>query len=86
MECDFSTRICPFAANSTVSLCLASYDCSYTPQYRFVSRTRRFMDGYRKGLNGCEAVWASKKYRGHRVLPAMIKEEVAIGLSMVMGG
>jgi hypothetical protein len=33
------------------------------------------MDGYRKGLNGKEAAWASKKYRGHRVLPAGIMDE-----------
>ena len=30
------------------------------------------MDAYRKGLNGCQAVWAAKKYRGHRVIPASI--------------
>ena len=30
------------------------------------------MDAYRKGLNSCQAVWAAKKYRGHRVIPASI--------------
>ena len=27
------------------------------------------MDGYSHGLDGKEAAWATKKYRGHRVLP-----------------
>ncbi|KAF8546040.1 hypothetical protein OG21DRAFT_1380904, partial [Imleria badia] len=29
----------------------------------------RFIDTYHKGLDGAQAVWAIKKYRGHRVLP-----------------
>lgn len=36
---------------------------------RFATRALRFMDAYRRGLNGRQAAWASKKYRGHRVLP-----------------
>ncbi|THV01839.1 hypothetical protein K435DRAFT_654565 [Dendrothele bispora CBS 962.96] len=39
---------------------------------RFARRSRRFMDGYHKGLDGKAAAWASKKYRGHRVLPDTI--------------
>ena len=27
------------------------------------------MDAYHRGLSGKQAAWASKKYRGHRVLP-----------------
>jgi hypothetical protein len=27
------------------------------------------MDAYRKGLDGKQAAWATKKYRGHRVIP-----------------
>ncbi len=42
---------------------------------RFAARSLRFMDGYRKGLNGKEAAWASEKYRGHRVLPEGIMNE-----------
>ena len=34
------------------------------------------MDAYQKGLNGRQATWASKKYRGHRVLPDSIIEEL----------
>jgi hypothetical protein len=30
------------------------------------------MDAYSKGLNGKQAAWASKKYRGHRILPESI--------------
>lgn len=37
--------------------------------YRFARRSLKFMDAYRKGLNGKWAAWAAKKYHGHRVLP-----------------
>jgi len=34
------------------------------------------MDGYRKGLNGKQAAWASKKYHGHHVLLEEIMNEL----------
>jgi hypothetical protein len=34
------------------------------------------MDAYSKGLNGKEAAWASKKYRGHRVLPESLMSDL----------
>lgn len=43
---------------------------------RFCTRSRRFMDGYRKGLNGAQAAYASKLYKGHRCVPKGIMEEV----------
>jgi hypothetical protein len=43
---------------------------------RFAIRSRRFMDAYQKGLNGRQAAWATKKYRGHRVLPSSILAEL----------
>ncbi|KAG1800999.1 uncharacterized protein HD556DRAFT_1229791, partial [Suillus plorans] len=43
---------------------------------RFSARSLRFMDAYRKGLNGKQAAWASKKYRGHRVLPETIMRDL----------
>ncbi|KAF9219934.1 hypothetical protein BS17DRAFT_678789, partial [Gyrodon lividus] len=36
----------------------------------------RFMDAYSKGLTGKQAVWASKKYRGHWVLPDSLMEDM----------
>ena len=30
------------------------------------------MNAYRMGLNGAQAAWATKKYRGHRTIPADI--------------
>lgn len=42
---------------------------------KFATRSYRFMDAYEKGLNGKQAAWASRKYRGHRVLPNNILEE-----------
>lgn len=45
--------------------------------HRFSIRSFRFMDAYEKGLNGKQAAWASKKYRGHRVLPEGILRELS---------
>ncbi|KAJ8593735.1 hypothetical protein M405DRAFT_730919 [Rhizopogon salebrosus TDB-379] len=44
---------------------------------RFSTRSLRFMDAYRKGLDGKQAAWASKKYRGHRVLPETLMRDLA---------
>ena len=43
---------------------------------KFSNRSLRFMDAYGHGLNGRQAAWASRKYRGHRVLPNDIMEEL----------
>ncbi|EJF65501.1 hypothetical protein DICSQDRAFT_50755, partial [Dichomitus squalens LYAD-421 SS1] len=42
----------------------------------FYTRAHRFMDAYRRGLNGKQAAWAAKKYHSHRVLPNDILEEL----------
>jgi len=34
------------------------------------------MDAYKKGLNGKQAAWASKKFKGHNVLPESIFHDV----------
>ncbi|KAG2349377.1 hypothetical protein BDR05DRAFT_871988, partial [Suillus weaverae] len=43
---------------------------------KFAIRSSRFIDAYHKGLNGRQAAWAAKKYRGHRVLPSLILDEL----------
>ncbi|KAF9043718.1 hypothetical protein BDZ89DRAFT_943424 [Hymenopellis radicata] len=43
---------------------------------RFFTRAFRFVDAYERGLNGKQAAWASRKYRGHRVLPESILDEL----------
>ncbi|KAJ7187586.1 hypothetical protein GGX14DRAFT_580946 [Mycena pura] len=43
---------------------------------RFARRCEKFVDAYQKGLNGRQAAWAARKYRGHRVLPENILEEL----------
>ncbi|KAF9031609.1 hypothetical protein BJ165DRAFT_1604839 [Panaeolus papilionaceus] len=43
--------------------------------FLFCARALRHTDAYRKGLNGAQAAYASKKYRGHRVLPVGILKE-----------
>ncbi|KAF9222265.1 hypothetical protein BS17DRAFT_708742, partial [Gyrodon lividus] len=41
----------------------------------FATRSARFINAYDKGLNGTQAAWAIKKYRGHHVLPESILKE-----------
>ncbi|KIK74120.1 hypothetical protein PAXRUDRAFT_20191 [Paxillus rubicundulus Ve08.2h10] len=43
---------------------------------KFAMRSRQFMDAYHKGLDGKQAAWATKKYRGHRVLPTTLMEDL----------
>ena len=40
---------------------------------RFSMYSCCFMDAYEKGLNGKQAAWANKKYKGHHVIPCRIK-------------
>jgi len=43
---------------------------------KFATRSCRFMDAYDCGLNGRQAAWAAQRYKGHRVLPQNILEEL----------
>ncbi|KAG1725522.1 hypothetical protein EDB19DRAFT_1644011, partial [Suillus lakei] len=43
---------------------------------RFSMRSLGFMDTYCKGLDGKQAVWASKRYQGHNVLPETIMSKL----------
>ena len=43
---------------------------------RFANRSRRFMDAYAHGLNGQQAAWAAKKYKGHRILPETLMNDL----------
>ena len=43
---------------------------------KFAMRSRRFMDAYERGLNRRQAAWAARRYKGHRVLPNEIMEEL----------
>ncbi|KIJ13533.1 hypothetical protein PAXINDRAFT_80919 [Paxillus involutus ATCC 200175] len=46
---------------------------------RSAIRSRRFIDAYHnKGLNGAQAAWAARKYRGHRVLPSTLMADLNI--------
>ena len=47
-----------------------------TPNPMVATRALCFMDAYRKGLNGNQAAWVNKKYRGHRIIPDSILEEL----------
>jgi hypothetical protein len=39
---------------------------------RFANRLLRFMEAYRRGLDGKDAAWVQKRYRGHRSIPKAI--------------
>ncbi|KAF9458406.1 hypothetical protein BDZ94DRAFT_1325516 [Collybia nuda] len=43
-----------------------------TSMQRFSTHSCHFMDAYYKGLDGKQAAWAAKKFRGHRVVPESI--------------
>ena len=43
---------------------------------KYATWSCRFMDAYDRGLNGIQAAWAACKYRGHRVLPQNILDEL----------
>ncbi|KAE9392676.1 hypothetical protein BT96DRAFT_1056227, partial [Gymnopus androsaceus JB14] len=45
--------------------------------HHFCHRAQKFRDGYEKGLNGSQAAWAAKKYKGHRVLPESLMDDMA---------
>ncbi|KAG2368548.1 hypothetical protein BDR07DRAFT_18423 [Suillus spraguei] len=52
-----------------------------TGSHSFSIRLLRFMDAYRKRLDGKQATWASKKFHRHPVLPETImKDLVEAGL------
>ena len=61
------------ALDSDVSSIFYSYDF-----FRFCCRSYRFMDAYRKGLNGrhWQATYANKKYRGHHVISETIWKDL----------
>ncbi|KAH8797296.1 hypothetical protein DL96DRAFT_1565702 [Flagelloscypha sp. PMI_526] len=49
---------------------------------RFATRSLRIMDAYEKGLNGFQAAWAAKKFKGHRavsenVMSQFLEEEAS---------
>jgi hypothetical protein len=36
---------------------------------RYANRSARFISAYSEGLSGAQAIWANRKYHGHRTLP-----------------
>ncbi|PVF90974.1 hypothetical protein CPB86DRAFT_878752 [Serendipita vermifera] len=51
-------------------------DVPFVQMQRYWIRSLRFMDAYAKGLTGAQAVWANKRYHGHRTLPMDIMETI----------
>ncbi|KAF8237412.1 hypothetical protein L208DRAFT_1247999, partial [Tricholoma matsutake] len=44
--------------------------------HHFANRSSCFMDAYERGLNGRQAAWTARKYRGHRVLPESLMDDL----------
>ncbi|KAJ7804229.1 hypothetical protein B0H13DRAFT_1671247, partial [Mycena leptocephala] len=42
------------------------------------TRAHRFADAYRHGLDGAQAAWAARKYKGHRILPPEFLKEMEV--------
>ncbi|KAG1907615.1 uncharacterized protein F5891DRAFT_938483 [Suillus fuscotomentosus] len=69
-------RVCRLKGFKVLFLPKFHCELSFIEQcWGFAIRSRRFMDAYYKGLNGKQAAWAAKQYRGHRVLPSAIMSE-----------
>ncbi|KAF9000389.1 hypothetical protein BDZ89DRAFT_1121659 [Hymenopellis radicata] len=43
---------------------------------------RRFADAYFRGLNGADAAWANRRYRGHRTLPPSYLDDLKYSAKM----
>ncbi|KAF8139500.1 hypothetical protein K438DRAFT_1637468 [Mycena galopus ATCC 62051] len=43
---------------------------------QFVLHTHRFADVYCNGLDGPQAAWAARKYKGHCMLPPSFKRDM----------
>jgi len=39
---------------------------------KYACHAQQLVHAYHKGINGKDAAWACKKYRGHRVIPSFI--------------
>jgi hypothetical protein len=40
--------------------------------WKYACCAQQFMQAYHDGLDGKDAAWAFKKYRGHRVIPSFL--------------
>ncbi|EGO28162.1 hypothetical protein SERLADRAFT_366047 [Serpula lacrymans var. lacrymans S7.9] len=56
----------------------ADLECNILAALESVPLDTILIDAYKKGLNGKQAGWASKKYHGHCVLPVWWMNEIAI--------
>ncbi|KAG1741637.1 hypothetical protein EDB19DRAFT_1634433 [Suillus lakei] len=67
----------PFRSSACVGeCCLDLFESNLHTSQRFSNRASRFLDGYQKGLNGKQATWVNKRYRGHHTLPDSILKEL----------
>ncbi|KAE9403492.1 hypothetical protein BT96DRAFT_814798 [Gymnopus androsaceus JB14] len=44
--------------------------------HHFFTRSMRFMDVYAHELSGLQVAWAAQRYKGHRVLPESVLNEL----------
>ena len=65
-NCDYTFK----SLEKTVPLALNSV--SLKKIRKFARRSWRFMDAYRNGLTGLEALYAVKRYKSHRKIPSNV--------------
>jgi len=65
-NCDYTFK----SLEKTVPLALNSV--SLEKIRKFACRSWRFMDAYRNGLTGIEALYAVKRYKSHRKIPSNV--------------
>ena len=65
-NCDYTFK----SLEKTVPLALNSV--SLKKIRKFARRSWRFMDAYRNGLTGIEALYAVKRYKSHRKIPSNV--------------
>ncbi|KAE9386279.1 hypothetical protein BT96DRAFT_1086592 [Gymnopus androsaceus JB14] len=51
-------------------------ECLDSVPLDFFNRAHKFIDAYRKGLNGWQAAWAARKYKGHQILPDTVMDDL----------
>ncbi|KAF8222796.1 hypothetical protein L208DRAFT_1320567, partial [Tricholoma matsutake] len=63
-------------ANLEANLVSALESISVETMHQYARCSHKFMDAYYHGLDGKQAAWAAHKYRGHRVLPECLMNDL----------
>jgi hypothetical protein len=48
----------------------------FPPTHRYARQSCHFMDAYYCGLDGKQAAWAAQRYKGHRMMPESVMDDL----------